>query len=246
MQNRSGWFLFIVGCFLLPSMAVSQQPALPEFQAPDNLNGQDVVEPEKVDYRLLLENRIAVEIGYIRRVVKLTDEQESQLSKLSVESLEKSLVNERKAAPGVVFQRSSEVPKDMDFLQFRRLERAFDKAGEAVLTEEQRATYRSEKEKRSEFSRRLGVDTAIAILNEKLDLSEDQRHLLSSKLDQWTDAAQAIADVHLISGRLPTIPSLYILQCLDERQRAVFLQLPRFDDPPTNRRFFPEAIRIEK
>jgi len=106
------------------------------------------------------------------------------------------------------------------------------------LTNEQAARYRTEIQKRAIHEREGCVDTVIALLDQKLELSENQRNsLVASLTANWKPGWSQIVEMAVRNGdnAVPHFPDKLIVPCLDAEQFAAWQVLPKstsVDDPP--------------
>jgi hypothetical protein len=109
------------------------------------------------------------------------------------------------------------------------------------LTIEQAARYRAEFQRRVIHEREGCVDTVIAILDQRLELSESQRNsLVPSLTANWKPAWSQIVELAVRNGddAVPELPDKLIIPFLDSEQIRAWRQMPKSrcvdDDPPFN------------
>ncbi len=237
--------LFVFSCRL-----IAQQPAVqvPPPEVVLQFNGEVVAPPDSNTYESQLESKLHVEAAFLRRAVKLSNDQESRLGAISIKSLELNRVNERKVAPGIEFQPRITVNgvRVIDPLQMRRWERSIDKALDALLTDEQRAVYKTEKEKRKTFEREVAIEGIMLLLNKKLGLTDSQSRTIRSKLADWSEVGNVVVEYYLMKDYFPPVPAETVVPFLDEKQIKIFDSASRTQVFNWPNPFVPGDVKIER
>jgi hypothetical protein len=109
------------------------------------------------------------------------------------------------------------------------------------LTHEQATRYRAEFTKRTIHEREGCIDTVIAVLDEKLELSESQRKsLLASLTANWKPGWSQIVELAVRNGdsAVPTLPDKIIVRFLEAEQIRAWQDMSKSqtfdDDSPFN------------
>jgi hypothetical protein len=141
-----------------------------------------------------LERWLHLEKAFVRRVVPLTDSQETLLSSVTVEK-----ANARKAPGGMrapidISRDKSKLKDDIRqllsdgsprTLDYRMAVRNLESAIAKVLTQEQLRTYQTEKTAREQFARDAGALGVTLIIDSKLKLSLSQIEIMRNDLATW-------------------------------------------------------------
>ncbi len=101
---------------------------------------------------------------------------------------------------------------------------ALAKVLKETLRPEQQSAYDSEIAKREAFRRRVAIDNIVAILDERLILTIEQRRQLTESLDKnWQPGwVQSIEMLMNSNQYLPSIPDQFVAPALNEEQRQVW------------------------
>ena len=174
---------------------------------------------------------LAVHRAFISRVCDLNEEQKKAFASMDdawLRGLAKKKVPERKAqGGGIIGAIFGARPVQVRVQQSVNLQKQIDEALIAVLTDEQKEAYEIERQKRLEFRNRATANALIEKLNERLDLSDQQRKDMLEALMPWV-AQRDLITIHYFSqvNYFPEIsPSAIAL--LNEKQRKTYFSLQR-------------------
>jgi hypothetical protein len=100
---------------------------------------------------------------------------------------------------------------------------------DAHITPEQAARYRAEVASRGEERRTAAIRNLVALLDQNLILSADQRTRLTEALStRWNEPwAQALEPSILVQNAPPNIPDPIVTPILDSTQREVWRNMPK-------------------
>lgn len=92
------------------------------------------------------------------------------------------------------------------------------------LTDEQKALYQAEHDKREAFRKRAVIENLLAKLDERLDLTAEQRRKLSKTLEaRWSEDWAPELEVFVHMGEyVPQIPNEYVLPHLTAEQMKLW------------------------
>jgi hypothetical protein len=170
-----------------------------------------------------IQRAMKVESAFIRRVCKLTEEQELHLTGLDKKWVKKNVrMPGNQVVNGVVVFNGGHMASSAETVR-RVVVKALAKEMTNVLTEEQMATYRRETEIRETFDKDARIDAMVYLLDEKLFLRDDQREAIRAVLAKAT--LGDFEPVNYINNPqyLPTLPDASIIKHLDVEQKRVYL-----------------------
>jgi hypothetical protein len=98
-----------------------------------------------------------------------------------------------------------------------------------ILTPKQQAVYQQELQKRAASRKKLVIDNLVAKLDQDLVLTPDQRDKITYSLAKhWDDAwGQSLDMLMNLESFFPNLPDPLIVPLLTERQKDVWLRVPR-------------------
>jgi hypothetical protein len=101
------------------------------------------------------------------------------------------------------------------------------KTAEGTLSKEKAKAYADESKKRDEFIRKVGIDNLVARIDEKVDLSPDQRKKITESLISHSDKGhQPQLEAFAMNGNMwPGVSSEVVLPALTPAQKTVFGRL---------------------
>ncbi|NND97545.1 MAG: hypothetical protein HKN47_09485 [Pirellulaceae bacterium] len=180
-----------------------------------------------------IQAHLAVHRSFIRRVCDLSDQQKKQLEAMDNDWLEKIskknvvVVNAPAAAPNLIGIFFGARPRQRQVVQKQNLQAEVDKALVAVLDDGQRAEYEVEKQARIDFRNRATADALIESLQDRLDLTAEQRTAIKTKIVPWVASNDLITMHYFTSNNYyPDIP-IHLLTALNDEQRKAYLGLTR-------------------
>ncbi len=244
------WFSFFVCVlcvltvypWLAQSQAFSQQMQAAQVIVKANANG--------IPLQQQLEKRIHVELGFLRRAVKLTAEQDAKLNLIDAKTLDEARNAVRNQKAGGIFRRQIIIngAEAIDPLRMRSFERELTKQIDTILDEEQKKQFATEKKRREEFQHELTVSGLIMLLDKKLALSPDQKKALRESLADWTDSGSIEFDNYFMNNNyLPACPDELIVKHLSKAQAKIYENTPRLDMVGTAEQIFvPGDVKIER
>jgi hypothetical protein len=212
-----------------------EPPPPPEAQLPGQAASTDR-KPDNQPARFKgdAETLVQVECLFVKKVSAPTAEQMR-----AIEAELKACVRDAETGAG---------PSTCNLLPSRMAERVAKH-----LSNEQVGRYRAEVKKRMLQECEACVDTAIALLDQKLDLSESQRNSLAGSFTaNWKPAWSQIIELAVQNGQdaLPNFPDHLIAPYLKTEQLGVWRRMPKSrsvdDDLPYNvERIGPTGTPVE-
>jgi hypothetical protein len=197
-----------------------------------------------------LEKKIHVELAFLRRAVKLTAEQETKLASLDPKTLDEARNAIRNQKAGGIFRRQIIIngAEVFDPLRMRSFERELTKQIDAILDEEQKRQYATEKKLREAFQHELAVNGLIILLDKKLSLSVEQKIAVRESLEDWTDSGNIDFDNYFMNNNyLPACPDELIVKHLNKTQAKIYENTPRLEMVGTSEQVFaPGDVKIER
>ncbi len=171
---------------------------------------------------------VAVDNALIRRVCKPNEDQLKQLSQFDAKWVAKEAKSvkangNKNVVGGFLRVFAGGMPEQGNTNdRATKISALHRKEVAKILTAEQNAAFEKAVKERDEFRNRANAECVVAMLDERLFLSAEQRKQLTEKLMAWKDIANL--EVHFYFQNqiyLPSLPS-DISKVLNESQRAVF------------------------
>ncbi len=180
-----------------------------------------------------LERWLHLEKAFVRRVVPLTDSQETLLSAVTVEKAKTRKAPGGMRAPIDISRDKPQVKDDIrqplsdgspQTLDYRMAVRNLESAITAVLSEDQLVTYRKEKEARDQFARESGALGIALLLDRKLKLSLSQIEILRDDLAKWGGVTTIPIEAYESSDSfLPRLKDTLVLKHLTPPQFNMYV-----------------------
>ncbi len=183
----------------------------------------------------LMYGPVAVDSALIRRVCKPSEDQLKQLNQFDAKwvAKEAKLVKgngERNVMGGFLRVFAGGMPQQENpNSRATKISALHRKEVAKILTAEQNAAFEKAVKERDEFRIRANAECVVAMLDERLFLSAEQRKQLTEKLMAWRNIAHL--EVHFYFQNqiyLPTLPS-DIAKVLNASQRAVYGNIQQVD-----------------
>ena len=179
-----------------------------------------------------LHTNLAVQRAFIARVCDLSEEQKTKLAKMDEKWLDKISQEPEKNAiqPDGLIAAFFGAPKREPNrpIQPKLIQQRVDAKLLEVLTPKQSEVFEAARKKRIEFRNRAIAEALIETLQDPLDLTDEQRVELVTKIMPWVEKSNLVT-VHYFQGQnyYPEIP-IYLLDALSEKQLKVYQGLQRY------------------
>jgi hypothetical protein len=219
---------------------VSSDPLLPvtksdisdkEISSPEKVNpvsaneeAISTVAPAIVKPTTPLERWLHLEKAFLRRVIPLTESQETLLSSVTVEKANARKEPGGMRAPIDVSRDKAKLKDDIrqllsdgshQTLAYRMAVRNLESAIATLLTEEQLAIFQKEKTAREQFARDAGALGVTLLIDSKLKLSLSQIEILRNDLATWSGIAAIPIEAYESSDSfLPRLNDTLVLKHL--------------------------------
>lgn len=216
---------------------VSAQDAVVEVQVNEDADFEDVmlpgfpVDPETAK----LQAHLAVHRALVSRVCKLTDQQQKKIKSLDNAWLKK-VSNEKNVVargavqqPGLIGMFFGVRPQQPRVVKKQNVQKRIDAELVGILNEEQKVQYEKELKKRAAFRNEATAEALIETLQDRLDLSDEQRVTIKEKMIPWVARNKNLITIHYFSGNnyYPEIP-IHLLAALTDEQRKTYQGLQRY------------------
>ena len=208
---------------VVPKIILDEGDDVEVFQIPDV---EDIVS-------IQLRTHVAVENALIRRVCKLNAEQLKQLEKFDPKWIKQNAKPPRapaKGARGVIqIVAGFRAPQAHPDSIFGQLSKAHRKELTEILTPDQLDAYNKAVEDRNLFRKRANAECVVALLDERLYLTVEQRTEIQKQLMDWP-AIDNLQPLFYFQnhGYWPTLPN-DLVKVLSKSQRAIFEGVQKAD-----------------
>jgi hypothetical protein len=195
------------------------------------VDGPPIANAVEQQLRAQLEPMLKVELSFVNRVCKLSDEQRHVVITKSKEWLTTFLKDYAKNGgqqqmQGVWFgggpQPQAADPRDS-------IQKGVGKIVETELSKEQVAAYSKECKKRIEFEKRISVDNLVAKIDKELILSPEQREKITKSLNEHWDEKWAPQVEMFMHGMdmWPNVPDQWVRPHLTATQQVAWGRIGR-------------------
>ena len=166
---------------------------------------------------------LTAELSFINRVCALNLEQRKQIHAVSEKCIKTAVRKYAMAQNGLMrngFGRRLRTMPDPSEL----LHQALGKTLERILQPAQQAAYHDELAKRRAYRQQVAIENVVAIIDERLVLTIDQRkQLLDSLTKNWKAGWVQSAEMLMNSNQyLPSIPDAFVTSALNDTQKKVW------------------------
>lgn len=164
---------------------------------------------------------LTAELSFIHRACDLNLEQRKKIKASADQCLRGAVRKYSMAQQGMLrragVQRLILDPTDL-------LHQALAKVLKETLQPEQQAAYDAEMAKREAYRQQVAIENVVAIIDERLVLTSDQRRALTESLEKhWQPAwVQSIEMLMNNTQNLPSIPEQFVVPILNETQKQVW------------------------
>lgn len=175
-----------------------------------------------------------VELGFVKRVCKPTEEQKRAIAAAAEKCLEGmgDMAGGRNAGMVQGFQGRLVVARDangrpLSDNPWSRIRGDLAEAIRPLLSEQQLADYTAELEKRAQFRREAAVGITVALLDRHLALTVQQQEALTARLlEKWPDAENLAIETYMHNPQyVPPVPEAIVQRELDDAQKRVWKSL---------------------
>jgi hypothetical protein len=177
---------------------------------------------------MLLQKYARVQGALLRRVCKLTDDQEQQLSKMVTADWISNEVKQATDAPAkwaaagiarllggrAVVANGQNQPQEINVL----VRKVIDKKIASLLNEQQASQFHEECEARDHFRREAQAGMLVAVLDRRLYLTEPQREALLPLIAKWLQKDLYWQFYFQNEAYIPNIPKTILSQVLEREQ----------------------------
>jgi hypothetical protein len=198
------------------------------FPAPVAAGGDADEDARLAPIRAQYEPLLKSELSFANRICGWSDEQRRAAIKEGVawltEFARKQIADQNPVRAGMLAFVGLGRPKRVAADPAAEAEQQIAELIARQLTDEQRASYKAEHDKREAFRKQAVIDNLIAKLDEKLDLTAQQRRKLSTTLEaRWNEdwAPQLEIFVHM-GEYVPQIPDEYVIPHLTAEQKKLW------------------------
>jgi hypothetical protein len=187
--------------------------------APADANLQ--LEPYLAQYRPV----VKTELSFANRVCKFTPEQRAAVIDDAKTWLKEYAAKQAKGQPAQnagMWMQLGGVRAQHDASPRRSLEDGVAEVVKKHVTEEQKAAYEKEFNERREFHVATVVENLVAVIDEKLYLSQEQREQMTADLKENWDDSWGLQLQHFtyMSNYLPNMPADRVVKHLNKEQTA--------------------------
>jgi hypothetical protein len=178
------------------------------------------LEPYLAQYRPV----VKTELSFANRVCKFTPEQRKAVIADAKTWLKEYASKQAEGQPaqnaGIWMQMGGQAQHDAN--PRRSLEEGVAKVVKKHVADEQRVIYEEEFNKRREFHVTTVVENLVAVIDEKLYLSEEQRQKMTAELQEHWDESWGLQLQHFtyMSNYLPNMPADRVVKHLNKEQTA--------------------------
>ena len=200
-----------------------------EFEEADG-EGAFPVDPETAKLRA----HLAVQRALVGRVCKLTDQQQKKLKSMDNRWLKK--ISEEKQViargavqqPGLIGMFFGVRPQQPQVIKKQNVQKRIDTELLSLLDEEQKAQYEKELKQRAAFRADATAEALIETLQDRLDLTDEQRAKMKEKMIPWVARQKNLITTYYFNGNnyFPDIP-LHLLAALTDEQRKAYQGMQR-------------------
>lgn len=230
-----------------PLLPISKSDGLAkEIPTPEKVNSvfaneeaTEITTPAPVMPATPLERWLHLEKAFVRRVVPLTDSQETLLSSMTVEKANSRKPPGGMRAPIDISRDKAKLKDDIRqllsdgsprTLDYRMAVRNLESAIAKVLTEEQLVTYQKEKTAREQFARDAGALGVTFLIDSKLKLSLGQIEILRNDLATWGGITTIPIEAYESSDSfLPRLNDTLVLKHLTPTQFNIYVGYRRVE-----------------
>ncbi len=184
--------------------------------------GADVLSVEK-QFLPQFQQLVTAELSFIHRACDLNLEQRKRIKAASDTCLRAAVRKYAMSQRGIMIGHAGRVqPTVPDPTEL--LHQALTKVLHETLQPEQQAAYDGEMSSRRAFRKRVAIENVIAIIDERLVLTNDQRQRLTESLDDnWQPAWLQSMEMLMSNNQyLPNIPDAFVVPALNETQRQIW------------------------
>lgn len=189
--------------------------------------GDDVLSVEK-QFRPHFTRLVIPELSFINRTCDLNLEQRQKIKAASDKCLDAAVRKYAMAQRGTTAGRTGRTrPVVLDPNEL--LHATLATVLKDTLRPDQQAAYDGELTKRAAYRQQVVIDNLIAILDERLSLTLDQRQQLAESLDKnWlSDWVQSLEMLMNTNQYVPSIPDQIVVPALNETQAQVWRSLQK-------------------
>ena len=219
----------VVMAFMLSANVFGDEPAI--VDEPDAVDLDVVIAMPADPQTARLQQNLAVQRAFISRICKLTDDQQKKLKSMNNDWLGKlrNKVPAKAQNPGLIGVFFGVQPQRPAVAQQKNIQKEVDRQLVGLLDAEQKAKYEKEKEKRLAFRNEATTEALIESLQERLDITDEQREKLKKKILPWASRQGDMVLTMYFSGNnyFPQIP-IHLLDALTDEQREAYQGLQRY------------------
>ena len=130
--------------------------------------------------------------------------------------------------PGLIGMFFGVRPQQPRVVKKQNVQKRIDTELLKLLDEKQKAQYQKELEQREAFRADANTDALIESLQDRLDLTDEQRTKIKEKMIPWVKRNKNLITIHYFSGNnyYPEIP-LHMLAALTDEQRKIYQGMQR-------------------
>ena len=233
----------LLACFMMPTAANAQVAVAVEEvgeveEAADDDGDEWAVDAQggfPVDRETAkLQAHLAVQRAFVRRVCKLTKQQEKKVKSMDNKWLTK-ISNEKQVVgrgavqqPGLIGMFFGVRPQQAQVVKKQNVKKRINDELLGLLNDDQKAAFDKELKKRNEFRSSATADALIETLQDRLDLTDEQRSKIKEKLLPWVKRNPNLITMYYFgNGQYPEIP-IHLLAALTNEQRKIYQGLQRY------------------